>query len=293
MATGVAVTGLQALSAIQLFVVISAALLPLVVFLNKTWRFYMKYFLYNWCYMIMGVLVVPFTLIKPGDINNTRWPSLFVKHTLKYLFGIKLHLRHTERLELHDTYVIVCNHQSTIDHLAMMEIWPQRCTVIMKKTLKYAGAFGLAAILCGVIFVDRDNKSQANSALNDTGETMKKKKARVWIFPEGTRRMERTSHEPMLPFKKGAFNLAVSAQVPIVPVVFSSQSSFFSFKDKEFTRGEHTVTVLDPVLTAGRTLEDVPQLTEEIRQQMIDVFEETSTSPCEDQIEQNKDAKEN
>lgn len=38
---------------------------------------------------------------------------------------------------------------------------------------------------------------------------------RVWVFPEGTRRLmtEKQSEEPLLPFKKGAFNLAVLAQV--------------------------------------------------------------------------------
>ena len=38
---------------------------------------------------------------------------------------------------------------------------------------------------------------------------------RVWVFPEGTRRLmqKKIPEEPLLPFKKGAFNLAVLAQV--------------------------------------------------------------------------------
>ena len=60
----------------------------------------------------------------------------------------------------------------------MMEIWPERCTIMMKKSLKYAGAFGLAAILSGCVFVDRNNrdKAKAKEALQETIRTIKRKK---------------------------------------------------------------------------------------------------------------------
>jgi 1-acyl-sn-glycerol-3-phosphate acyltransferase len=41
---------------------------------------------------------------------------------------------------------------------------------------------------------------------------------KIWLFPEGTRNKNYTK---MLPFKKGAFAMAISAQVPVIPVVFS------------------------------------------------------------------------
>jgi lysophosphatidate acyltransferase len=46
---------------------------------------------------------------------------------------------------------------------------------------------------------------------------MKSRSTSIWMFPEGTRSM-REAHD-MLPFKKGAFHLAVQSQLPIVPVV--------------------------------------------------------------------------
>nr|XP_006822437.1 PREDICTED: 1-acyl-sn-glycerol-3-phosphate acyltransferase alpha-like [Saccoglossus kowalevskii] len=157
-----------------------------------------------------------------------------------------------------------------------MEILPARCTILMKKMLKYAGTFGLASILCGVVFVDRGNKSQTKEALEQTVKIIKKRNAKIWIFPEGTRKYNTECSDPMLPFKKGAFNLAVQAQVPIVPVVFSSQSKFFSYEQKRFTQGEFTVTVMPHVNTIGLTLEDVPTLADKTRQSMIDVYEDTS-----------------
>ena len=57
----------------------------------------------------------------------------------------------------------------------MMEIWPQRMTLMVKKSLKYAGPFGIAAILTGCIFVDRSNKAKAKEAMADTIQTIKRK----------------------------------------------------------------------------------------------------------------------
>ncbi|GCB83188.1 hypothetical protein scyTo_0023912, partial [Scyliorhinus torazame] len=56
---------------------------------------------------------------------------------------------------------------------------------------------------------------------------------RLWVFPEGTRNHDGN----MLPFKRGAFHLAVQAQVPIIPVVFSSYNDFYNRAEKRFTSG--------------------------------------------------------
>lgn len=56
---------------------------------------------------------------------------------------------------------------------------------------------------------------------------------KLWIFPEGTR----NNAGSMLPFKKGAFHVAVSGQIPILPVVFSSYY-FLDHKKKTFDEGK-------------------------------------------------------
>lgn len=57
---------------------------------------------------------------------------------------------------------------------------------------------------------------------------------KLWIFPEGTRNHSRG----MLPFKKGAFHLAIDANAPILPVVFSNYGSFYDSVTKRFDSGE-------------------------------------------------------
>lgn len=56
---------------------------------------------------------------------------------------------------------------------------------------------------------------------------------KLWMFPEGTRNPSRTS---LLPFKKGAFRVAITCQVPILPVVYSPYY-FIDDKKKYFGQG--------------------------------------------------------
>lgn len=57
----------------------------------------------------------------------------------------------------------------------------------------------------------------------------------VYIFPEGTRSY--ASEPDMLPFKKGAFHLAVQAQVPIVPIVVANYSNVLHMQTRTFRSG--------------------------------------------------------
>ena len=45
--------------------------------------------------------------------------------------------------------------------LGMASVWPERCACLVKKELMYAGPFGLAALLCGSVFIDRYNSEKA------------------------------------------------------------------------------------------------------------------------------------
>jgi len=65
---------------------------------------------------------------------------------------------------------------------------------------------------------------------------MVNEKQNVYIFPEGTRSY--STKAELLPFKKGAFHLAVQAQVPIVPVVVANYSNILNIKAKIFNAGK-------------------------------------------------------
>nr|KAF6276501.1 1-acylglycerol-3-phosphate O-acyltransferase 1 [Myotis myotis] len=173
----------------------------------------------------------------------------------------------------HEPYVVVSNHQSSLDLLGMMEVLPGRCVPIAKRELLWAGSAGLACWLAGVIFIDRKRTGDAISVMSEVAQTLLSQDVRVWVFPEGTR----NHNGSMLPFKRGAFHLAVQAQVPIVPIVMSSYQDFYCKKERRFTSGRCQVRVLPPVPTEGLTPDDVPALADRVRHSMLTIFREIST----------------
>lgn len=56
---------------------------------------------------------------------------------------------------------------------------------------------------------------------------------KLWIFPEGTR----SKRVNLLPFKKGAFHIAVQNKLPIVPVIVSPYT-FINDQKKIFNSGK-------------------------------------------------------
>jgi len=44
---------------------------------------------------------------------------------------------------------------------------------------------------------------------------------KIWIYPEGTRNKDGKYTKKLLPFKRGAFKMAVACEAPIIPVVYS------------------------------------------------------------------------
>ncbi|KFO21483.1 1-acyl-sn-glycerol-3-phosphate acyltransferase beta [Fukomys damarensis] len=202
--------------------------------------------------------------------------SWFVR-SFKYVFGLRFEVKGRQKLEVDGPCVIISNHQSILDMMGLMEIVPARCVQVAKRELLFLGPVGLIMYLAGVYFINRQRSSTAVSVMTALGEHMIRENLKVWIYPEGTR----NDNRDLLPFKKGAFYLAIQAQVPIIPVVYSSFSSFYDLRTKLFTSGTIQVQVLDAFPTRGLTVADVPKLIDTCHQAMRATFLQISTWPQE------------
>ena len=172
-------------------------------------------------------------------------------------------------------FTVTLNTDNTLFCFFFVDIWhvTQKMTAVAKRELIYlSGTFGVASWLAGLYFIDRKSGGRAGHALNDAIKEFKKKNIKLWVFPEGTRRNTGEIHD----FKKGAFHAAIQAQVPIVPVVFSSYKPFFDLKKKVFNEGKIIITVLPEISTAGMTAEDVDKLLQITRNAMVKKYHETS-----------------
>ena len=89
--------------------------------------------------------------------------------------------------------------------------------------------------LSGSVFIDRVDRNQAMKAFEGAAKSMRDLGQSVVIFPEGTRSY--SDHPMLLPFKKGAFHLAIQAGAPVLPVVAENYSKVLNVKAKRFNSG--------------------------------------------------------
>ncbi|KAL7936315.1 hypothetical protein V8C35DRAFT_333354 [Trichoderma chlorosporum] len=163
--------------------------------------------------------------------------------------------------------VFIGNHQSELDVLMLGAIFPKYCSVTAKAQLKKVPFLGWFMRLSGTIFIDRENSKDARTAMDGAASEIKIKRQSVYMFPEGTRSYAK---EPMLlPFKKGAFHLAVQSGVPIVPIVVANYSHVLYVKALVFNSGKIPIKVLPAISTANLTSADVDELTQSTRELML------------------------
>ncbi|KAK2151183.1 hypothetical protein LSH36_373g02087 [Paralvinella palmiformis] len=247
----------------------------LVIYLwrsSQTFRFYTKYCYYYANMQLLAFLLVLPSLLTPGDPVNIRYFQVLANYTFK-LIGITVEKRNTEELEnLNKPAILLVNHQDTVDIISLMTVTPYRATFLAKKQILYWGYFGLTAWLNGFVFIDRLNPEKARGTMKRVVNIIQERKIKLWIFPEGTRNMK----GDMLPFKKGAFHLAIQAQVPIYPLVLSSYRYFLDPDKKIFNKGKVIASCLPPFETKDLTSEDVNGLLDKVRSAMQAEFKKIS-----------------
>ncbi|XP_003737608.1 1-acyl-sn-glycerol-3-phosphate acyltransferase alpha [Galendromus occidentalis] len=248
------------------------SVLALAVTVSQRTRYWAKMVSYFIIMQLVSLVMLPMALMCPKDPRNFLYGARLINLS-NIIFRIDWKLNGRDNVK-DKAYIIVANHQSSIDVLGMMMAWDVFHPVVptMKSALKYALPFGLYGYLSGSVFIDRGSE-RGRKALERGLEEAKKMKKSMWIFPEGTRNH---TEEKLLPFKKGAFHMAVQAQIPILPVVFSDYSNFYDRDGQRFDSGKASVTVLPEISTEGLTSADVAELCEKTRNLMIEQYVKTA-----------------
>jgi len=167
--------------------------------------------------------------------------------------------------------VFVGNHQSIFDIALACSMVPRRTVCIAKRSFIFIPVFGFLWWLSGQIFIHRTNRSDAINTLDNAKRRIQQQGDSVWIFPEGTRNYGGTT---LLPFKKGAFHLAIQAGVPIIATVFTPLSSVIDVKHAIWRGGVFRIKVLPPFPTKGLTAGDVDNLINQVRTEMQKALDE-------------------
>lgn len=155
--------------------------------------------------------------------------------------------------------VIVCNHTSYIDIVALGLVMPTKVSFMAKQELAKIPLFGIFFKTVD-IGVNRSSIKDAHKAFTIAQEKLKSGISIV-IFPEGTI----WDKVPQLkPFKNGAFKLAIDAKVPIVPVTFYNNFRILPDMKTEFYPYQMKFIVHRPEITNHLKEEDSDALKNKI-----------------------------
>src|SRR5688500_4469319 len=180
-----------------------------------------------------------------------------------WLSGIKVEIRHRDRILLDRAAVYAVNHASNVEppilYEALSDLFP-RLRILYKAELRKLPILVRAFDLAGFVPLERGNRDQSLPAIERAAKALREGNSFL-IFPEGTR--SRTGE--LLPFKKGGFIMAVKGQAPIVPVAIVGARRAMR-KGSQIVRPVRvTVSFGPPIETAGLSLEDRDPLIARVR----------------------------
>jgi 1-acyl-sn-glycerol-3-phosphate acyltransferase len=163
--------------------------------------------------------------------------------TMAKLIGVTLVYRGSNKVAVNQSYVFIGNHQNTYDLITISHGARKGVVTVGKKSLKWIPIFGLIYWLSGNIMIDRKNSGKARDTLSLTGDKMRERNLSVWMFPEGTR----SRGKGLLPFKTGAFRLALEEKKAVVPVICSNLDNG-KINFNRWNNGIVIIESLDPVI---------------------------------------------
>src|SRR5262245_8620327 len=155
--------------------------------------------------IITGVPALMLSLFAPGS-DVVLWFGRYWGRWILATAGVRLVCSGLENIDRSRTYIYLSNHQSNLDILAIVLTLPTSFRIVAKKYLFYIPIFGQCIWLMGMIPIDRAHHGRALQSLQRAAERIRQGTS-VLFFPEGTRSRDGR----LLPFKKGAFVIAVES----------------------------------------------------------------------------------
>jgi 1-acyl-sn-glycerol-3-phosphate acyltransferase len=158
----------------------------------------------------------------------------------------------SEHLEPGRSYVFASNHRSYLDTAALFRYTGKRIGLVAKKELLKVPVLGQGMGFVNIIAIDRSNPERALASMEKAREVMRAGYS-FGVFVEGTRAMP----GELLPFKKGAFHLALQTDAPIVPVAIRNSDRMMGKRTGVAYPGNIEMVLLPPIETKGRDAMDL------------------------------------
>jgi 1-acyl-sn-glycerol-3-phosphate acyltransferase len=204
------------------------------------------------------LLLSPFIGIPLFFANGFKWSYHVMRFWVKMLIlftGIRFRVSGRENLAGGKPCIYIINHTSYMDAPAIPAIVPEPLKALGKKELSKVPVFG--QLVSGfAVWVDRKNAESRKKSLEGIRKVLLGGTP-IIIAPEGTRSYP---GEGLLPFKDGAFRLAVETQIPVRPILIHGASALMPRGTFLVKPGRINAEILPPVpLLAGDDVESYKQ----------------------------------
>jgi len=206
--------------------------------------------------LVVGPVVIVLSLVGQFAAAH-RWLRLWCRVVLA-VFMVRSSIAGLENLPRTGGYIMVANHYNRFEGPCLLLELGEDFDIAISRRLSLVPLWGQAAVCLGFLPIDRRNAAVAGRRIDGAVETVRRGR-RILFFPEG----RRDWGGAFLPFKKGAYRLAVDAGVPIVPIAVSDDRTTGRRRDSlVFAVGE-------PIPTAGLGRKDIPTLVAKSRSAIV------------------------
>lgn len=229
--------------------------------------------LFTWIYGLLFILLMfPVTFLiwvfsMPFDKERRlvhRW-MLFQGSFMAVTCPLwRLTIEGREKIKQDEAYIMICNHQSILDILLLNRLGNSFRWV--SKTENYRlPILGASMRMARYIEIERGNKESVIRMMDLAVEALDKGIS-VMMFPEGTRSRD----DQPGPFKTGAFQLALRANRPVLPIILDGTGKVLPKKGLKFSSGHRLrLKVLDPVYPSEMESSDPELLAPIFREKMV------------------------
>ena len=209
--------------------------------------------------LVMGMLAVVVAMAVSQSFSS-RVVARSWARVCAWMTPIFVTVEGKENARPGQSYIMVCNHESQYDILLIYGWLNLDVKWVMKKELRKLPGIGIGCEKVGHIMVDRKDPEQARGAINDALQVLENGIG-ILFFPEGTR----SRSDRMLPFKKGAFRVAIEQQVPMLPMTVVGTRNVLPADSLRLFPGRVKLVIHPPIDTTGMGLQNVKELMDKSR----------------------------
>jgi 1-acyl-sn-glycerol-3-phosphate acyltransferase len=220
-----------------------------------------------WILFVAGALLLIFgppVLLVSWLVGRREWVyplALWGGRQWLRLSGMRVRVRGLEQLDPQQTYIFAANHRSYLDTATLFAHLGRRIGLFAKKELLKVPILGVGMGFVNIMAIDRSNRERALTTVRAATERIRSGVS-FGVFVEGTR----ARPGELLPFKKGAFYMALETGVSVVPVAMKNTDRLMGKDEGTARPGTIEMVILPPVETGGlSTDEDVKSLMTEVR----------------------------